>query len=115
MNGPTLIKVIDFGTSQMFNPDKKMKQKFGTPYYIAPEVLTGSYDSKCDMWSCGVILFILISGRPPFDGNNDREILESVIAANPDYSGRLWSKVSAEGKDIVKQLLQINPAKRLSA
>lgn len=56
------IKVIDFGTSQSFDPDKKMKQAFGTPYYIAPEVLKGSYDSMCDMWSCGVILYILISG-----------------------------------------------------
>lgn len=89
----------------MFNPDKKMKQKFGTPYYIAPEVLSGSYDFKCDMWSCGVILYILICGRPPFDGSNDRQILEAVMKGTPDYSGRLWAKVSSEGKDIVEKLI----------
>ena len=70
-----LIKVIDFGTSQVFDPNKKMKQTYGTPYYIAPEVLKGSYDSKCDIWSCGVILYILLTGRPPFDGKSDDEIL----------------------------------------
>ena len=69
--GSSIIKVIDFGTSQVFNPDEKMKSKFGTPYYIAPEVLRGCYDSKCDMWSCGVILYVLLSGKPPFDGDND--------------------------------------------
>ena len=62
--GPTaLIKVIDFGTSMVFDPGMRMKQTYGTPYYIAPEVIRGSYDAKCDMWSCGVILYILLSGR----------------------------------------------------
>ena len=62
------IKVIDFGTSMVFDPMKKMNQKFGTPYYIAPEVLKKKYDYKCDIWSSGVILYILLSGQPPFNG-----------------------------------------------
>ena len=72
------IKVIDFGTSQVFNPDKKMSQKFGTPYYIAPEVLKKEYNEKCDVWSCGVILYILLSGKPPFSGKNEQEIIKQV-------------------------------------
>ena len=62
------IKVIDFGTSQEFDPDKKMNQTYGTAYYIAPDVLIGDYNEKCDVWSIGVLLYILLTGRPPFDG-----------------------------------------------
>lgn len=62
------IKVIDFGTSQVFDKEKKMSQTYGTAYYIAPDVLLGEYNEKCDVWSIGVILYILLTGRPPFDG-----------------------------------------------
>jgi len=60
------LKVIDFGLSRTFSPDKKMCQKLGTPYYIAPEVLNKKYDEKCDIWSAGVILHMLLTGYPPF-------------------------------------------------
>ena len=76
------IKLIDFGLSQTFEDPKigkvRMKAKVGTPYYIAPEVIRGDYDEKCDVWSMGVILYILICGAPPFYGGNDLMILESV-------------------------------------
>lgn len=72
------IKVIDFGTSQKFDPLKKMNQTYGTAYYIAPEVLQSDYNEKCDIWSTGVILYILLSGRPPFDGTDDKEIIKNV-------------------------------------
>ena len=65
------ITIIDFGTSGIFDPSQKMQQKYGTPYYIAPEVLNNSYDEKCDLWSIGVILYILLCGYPPFNGAND--------------------------------------------
>lgn len=66
-----LLKVVDFGTSMAYDPNVKMNQKLGTPYYIAPEVLSKKYNEKCDIWSCGVILFILLSGSPPFNGDDD--------------------------------------------
>jgi calcium-dependent protein kinase len=69
------IKVIDFGLSKNYEDKKTMTTKAGTPYYISPEVLAGNYDQSCDVWSAGVILYILLSGVPPFYGNTDPEIL----------------------------------------
>lgn len=65
------VKVIDFGTSIEFTRDEKLNARLGTAYYIAPEVLRGEYDEKCDVWSCGVILYILLCGYPPFNGDTD--------------------------------------------
>jgi calcium-dependent protein kinase len=65
------IKVIDFGLSRIFKKDKKMNQRLGTPYYVAPEVLKKKYDEKCDIWSIGIILHIFLCGSPPFIGRND--------------------------------------------
>jgi calcium-dependent protein kinase len=62
------IKIIDFGTSQIIDDDEKLTLKIGTPYYIAPEVLSQNYGFKCDIWSCGVIAYMLLSGTPPFKG-----------------------------------------------
>lgn len=92
-----------------------MKKTFGTPYYIAPEVLKGSYNSMCDMWSCGVILFILLSGRPPFEGSNDDEILRAVSLANYDMTHPIWNSISPSGKDVVKKLLTVNAENRITA
>jgi calcium-dependent protein kinase len=73
------IKVIDFGTSHVFQKEANvMHQMYGTAYYIAPEVLAGAYTEKCDVWSIGVILYVMLSGKPPFNGRNDREILAKV-------------------------------------
>ena len=72
------LKVIDFGTSCRVHPGLSFSTVTGTPYYIAPEILQGKYTEKCDIWSCGVILFILLCGSPPFPGRNDTEILGRV-------------------------------------
>lgn len=71
---------------------------YGTAYYIAPEVLTGKYTEKCDLWSIGVILYIMLSGKPPFGGNSDREILKKVAEGNYSLTGDLWSKRSEDAK-----------------
>lgn len=79
------LKLIDFGISCEFFNGTKLKETLGTPYYIAPEVLRQNYDEKCDIWSAGVILFILLCGYPPFNGDDDNEILESVKAADLNF------------------------------
>ncbi len=109
------IKVIDFGTSQTFNPDKKMSQKFGTPYYIAPEVLKKEYNEKCDVWSCGVILYILLSGRPPFPGKNEVEIIKQVEAGVYHMDTPEWKSISILAKDLIRHMLEISPVKRYSS
>lgn len=74
------MKIIDFGTATAFdeNGRKKLTEMLGTPYYIAPEVLQGQYNEKCDIWSIGVITFMLLCGKAPFFGNNDEEIFKAV-------------------------------------
>lgn len=118
------ITIIDFGTSAVFDSNKKMSQKFGTPYYIAPEVLKKNYDEKCDLWSIGVILYILLCGYPPFNGANDKQIIEAVLKGKFTLDGNLyshynsepeWDEVSEEAKDLVRKLLTFDPAKRISA
>lgn len=109
------IKIIDFGTSQVFDAEKKMSQKFGTPYYIAPEVLKKSYTEKCDLWSCGVILYILLCGYPPFNGANDKQIIEAVLKGKFTLDEPEWDDVSDDAKDLVKRLLTLDPDRRISA
>ena len=71
------IKLIDFGTSTLFGPKSKANGKFGTPYYIAPEILIkDTYTEKIDLWSAGVIMYIILSGYPPFNGSSDNAVLK---------------------------------------
>jgi len=70
------VKTIDFGLSKIFHlldhgRFEKMTTRVGSPYYISPDVLSGSYDKACDLWSAGCILFIMLCGYPPFNGEND--------------------------------------------
>lgn len=88
------IKLIDFGASLQIDNKRKANQVVGTPYYVAPEVLMGSYDSKCDIWSAGVILYIMLCGYPPFYGDNDDEILQKVILGDYQMEGEEWDQVS---------------------
>ena len=72
------IKLIDFGTASFFQKGKNLKDFHGTAYYVAPEVIRKNYNEKCDEWSIGVILYILLNGKPPFNGLDDSEILENI-------------------------------------
>jgi len=82
-----------------------LKTKAGTPFYIAPEVLTGNYTEKCDVWSCGVILYILFCGYPPFYGENNKEILEAVKSGKLDFSTAEWKDKSKVSIDLVKKMI----------
>lgn len=72
------IKIIDFGTATRLSPGDELTQIIGTPYYMAPEVLKKKYSHECDVWSVGVILFIMLSGYPPFGGDEEREIYYNI-------------------------------------
>jgi len=87
----------------------------GSPYYIAPEVLIEQYNEKCDIWSCGVIFYILLSGSPPFDGENDKEIIKQVKKGKFDFPKDEWILISSEAKDLIKLMLTYNPKERPSA
>ena len=84
-SGELQIKIIDFGTAQVFSSSTKLRATTGTAYYIAPEVLMKNYNEKCDVWSCGVILYILLSGTPPFYGKTDDDILRAVRSTKFTY------------------------------
>ena len=109
------IKIIDFGTAAVFDPKQKLSIKKGTPFYIAPEVWKKNYGPKCDIWSAGVVLYVLLSGYPPFFGTNDKEIMRNVLKGTYSMSGDIWGIVSKDGKDLVKKMLTYDPDKRISA
>ena len=72
------VKLLDFGQSRKMGANESLHGVYGTAYYVAPEVLEGDYDEKCDIWSIGIILYMLLSGSPPFTGNSDLQIIESI-------------------------------------
>ena len=111
----SMLKIIDFGTSALYDPRRKLKRRLGTVCYIAPEVLGTGYDEKCDMWSCGVLLFVLLSGRMPFAGENDQQVLANAARGNFSMTSVEWLEVSDGAKALVRSLLQLDPKKRLSA
>eukprot|EP01022_Parablepharisma_sp_SALTPOND_P021128 TRINITY_DN405_c0_g1_i1.p1 TRINITY_DN405_c0_g1~~TRINITY_DN405_c0_g1_i1.p1 ORF type:complete len:381 (-),score=53.11 TRINITY_DN405_c0_g1_i1:1145-2287(-) len=109
------LKVIDFGTSQVFAPGRKMSAKIGTPLYIAPEVLSKSYTEKCDVWSCGVILYVLLSGRQPFSGATEYEVYQKIRCGVYTTTGHRWEAVSRAAKDLVRNMMLYDPSQRYSA
>lgn len=112
------IKVIDFGLSKKHtdghNEKIRMKTKVGTAYYVSPEVLKGNYNEKCDIWSAGVILYLLLSGEPPFNGPNDNAIYRSIIKKKFTFPEMKWKDISVEAKDLISNML-CDPDKRLTA
>jgi calcium-dependent protein kinase len=110
-----VIKLIDWGGARYFSKNKKMTKISGTPYYIAPEVLNEVYDEKCDIWSCGVILYILLCGYPPFNGDTDKDIMKAVKKGSFEFPEEEWASISKNAKDLVSHMLKYDSKARSSA
>ena len=106
---------MDFGTSKRFEDSKTLSGIHGTSFYIAPEVLSGKYNEKCDVWSIGVILYILICGYPPYEGKTNQEILKLIQNGEAEFVGEAWDAASPEVKDLLRKLLQRDHNLRISA
>ena len=98
------IKIIDFGLSQIFI-GKTLNSKVGTAYYISPEVIQGNYTEKCDIWSMGVILYMLLCGTPPFIGRDEEETFQKILKMNININNDIWKNISNEAKDLLNHML----------
>merc|ERR1719352_1121194 len=110
-----LLKIIDFGLSCKFGPDQVLSTKAGTPYYVAPQVLAGKYDQLSDLWSCGVIMYVMLCGYPPFFGETDAEVLSKVKLGNFSFNQADWKNISEDAKNLIRMLLKMNPRDRYTA
>nr|XP_043628740.1 CDPK-related kinase 6-like [Erigeron canadensis] len=109
------MKVIDFGLSDFARPDQRLNDIVGSAYYVAPEVLHRSYNVEADIWSIGVITYILLCGSRPFFARTESGIFRSVLRADPNLNDSPWPSVTPEAKDFVKRLLNKDHRKRMTA
>lgn len=104
------LRLVDFGLAKQSY--KRMKTMAGTPYFMAPEVLEGNYGSKCDIWSLGCILFMIMTGRLPFEGNSRRVVFAKIKAGEFSVEN---ANLSSSCKDMIKKMLCVKQDKRWSA
>ncbi|KAI4327477.1 hypothetical protein L6164_019932 [Bauhinia variegata] len=109
------LKAIDFGLSDFVKPDERLNDIVGSAYYVAPEVLHRAYSTEADVWSIGVIAYILLCGSRPFWARTESGIFRAVLKADPCFNESPWPSLSAEAKDFVKRLLNKDPRKRMTA
>ena len=110
------LKLIDFGCSKMFTTYKRnFEDTIGTLVYCSPEVLLNNYNEKCDIWSCGIIFYLLLSGNFPFFGKTENEIIEKILNPKFEFDFPIFNNISEEAKDLIKKCLIYDKNKRISA
>jgi len=110
-----VLKLVDFGFACQFSPDLALCERVGSPGYAAPQVLTGRYDQMCDMWSCGVIMYLLLSGRLPFCAETSSGVQRRVYDGHFGFEISCWDDVSEDAKALICSLLMMDPDERCTA
>jgi len=113
-DGKMVIKIADFGLSKAFSGESALETSCGTPDYAAPEVLRmdGAYDKSVDLWSIGVITYVLLCGFPPFYGKSQAQLFEKILNADFEFPEPEWTQISAEAKDFINHLLVLDVKQR---
>ncbi|CAH9070263.1 unnamed protein product [Cuscuta europaea] len=111
----SILKAIDFGLSVFYRPGEIFSDVVGSPYYVAPEVLRKYYGPEADVWSAGIMLYILLSGVPPFWAETDAGIFRQILQEKLDLESDPWPVVSDSAKDLIRKMLDRNPNTRLTA
>ncbi|KAG5019508.1 hypothetical protein AAZX31_06G153900 [Glycine max] len=109
------LKTTDFGLSVFYKPGETFCDVVGSPYYVAPEVLRKHYGPEADVWSAGVILYILLSGVPPFWAETEQGIFRQILLGRIDFQSEPWPSISDSAKDLIRKMLDRNPKTRVTA
>lgn len=113
----SIVKVMDFGMARILDSNNQlMTSVCGTPAYMAPEVIMNEkYDISCDIWSLGIVLYVMLCGYPPFDAESNEENMNNIKSGNFKFPSPDWDNVSDLAKDLVKSMITVDPKKRITA
>ena len=109
------VKLIDFGLAQRYGKNQRFTDKVGTAYTMSPQVIKGDYDNQADMWSIGVVTYMLLVGDMPFKGRTREEMARKIVAGKYNLKGKQWKHISREAKEFITNCLQMEPQLRYTA